>query len=324
MKTITLLTPTYNEVTNLEELLKRVWAAVEPLASKYRFEYLFIDNDSTDGTQDLLRKLAAADKRIKVIFNLRNFGHLHSPYYGLLQTRGDATILLAADLQDPPELIPQFIEQWEAGYKLALGVKNESEEAPLFFAVRKAYYELVARLSQVRLIKNVTGSGLYDRQVIEALRKLDDPDPYLRGIICELGFPIAPINFVQPTRKRGITKNNFYTLYDTAMLGITSFSKVPLRLATMVGFAGSALCLAVGLIYLFYKLLFWRNFTVGVAPLVIGLFFFASVNLFFIGVLGEYIGAIHSQVRKRPLVVERERLNDTVVEPAAGTTDPPA
>lgn len=308
MKTITLVTPTFNEVDNLEELLKRVWASVEPLQGKYHFEYLFIDNDSTDGTQDLLRKMAAADKRIKVIFNMRNFGHIHSPYYGFLQPQADATILLVADLQDPPEMIPKFIEQWEAGFKISLGVKNESEESPLLFAVRKAYYELVARLSQVRLIKNVTGFGLYDRQVVNLLRGLDDPDPYLRGIICELGFPIAQIPFVQPVRKRGLTKNNFYTLYDTAMLGITGFSKVPLRLAAMLGFAASAFFLFVGLVYLAYKLLFWRDFTLGLAPLVIGLFFFASVNLF-IGILGEYIGAIHSQVRKRPLVVERERIN---------------
>jgi hypothetical protein len=206
-------------------------------------------------------------------------------------------------------MIPKFIERWEAGSKIALGVKSESEESPTFFMVRKGYYELVSRLSQVRLIKNITGFGLYDRQVVEMLRKLDDPDPYLRGIICELGFPIAQIPFVQPVRKRGLTKNNFYTLYDTAMLGITGFSKVPLRLATMLGFIGSAFCLFFGLAYLAYKLLFWKNFTVGIAPMVIGLFFFASINLFFIGILGEYIGAIHSQVRKRPLVVEKERIN---------------
>ena len=309
MKTITLLTPTFNEVDNLEELMRRVWAAVEPLQDKYRFEHLFIDNDSTDGTQEMLRKAAAADPRIKVIFNLRNFGHLHSPYHGLLQSQGDATILLVADLQDPPEMIPQFIAKWEEGYKIALGVKNESEESAIFFALRKSYYELVSRLSQIRLLKNITGFGLYDRIVREQLRGLDDPDPYLRGIICELGFPIAQIPFVQPVRKRGITKNNFYTLYDTAMLGITGFSKIPLRLAAIFGFAGSVFCLFVGLVYFIYKLLFWQRLTIGVAPTVIGLFLFASVQLFFIGILGEYIGAIHTQVRKRPLVVEKERIN---------------
>jgi len=309
MRTITLLTPTFNEIENLEALLGRVWAAVEPLKDKYHFEYLFIDNDSTDGTQDYLRKAAAADKRIKVILNMRNFGHLHSPYYGLLQSKGDVTILMAADLQDPPELIPTYIGKWEEGYKIALGVKNQSEESPLFFMIRRTYYELVSRLSNVNLLKNVTGSGLYDRAVIEWLNKLDDPDPYLRGMISELGFPIAQVPFVQPRRARGFTKNNLYTLYDTAMLGITSFSKIPLRLATLVGFAGSIGCLLMGLAYLIYKLLFWNRFSAGAAPMVIGMFFVASVQLFFTGILGEYIGAIHSQVRKRPLVVEKERIN---------------
>jgi polyisoprenyl-phosphate glycosyltransferase len=309
MKTITLLTPTFNEVDNLEELVRRVWSAIEPLKDKYQFTHLFIDNDSTDGTRELLKKLAASDRRIKAIFNMRNFGHLHSPYYGLLQSEADATILLVADLQDPPELIPKFIEKWEEGFKIALGVKNESEESAVFFFLRKTYYELVAKLSQVRLLKNITGFGLYDRQVIDLLRTLGDQDPYLRGIICELGFPIAQIPFVQPVRKRGITKNNFYTLYDTAMLGFTGFSKVPLRLAAILGFSGSVLCLLVGLLYLIYKLLFWQRFSAGAAPMVIGVFFIGSVQLFFIGILGEYIGAIHTQVRKRPLVVEKERIN---------------
>ena len=309
MKTITLFTPTYNEVENVPELLKRVWAAVEPYKDRYHFEYLFIDNASTDGTQALLRDLAAKDKRLKLIFNMRNFGPIRSPYHGLLETQGDATIQLAADLQDPPELIPQFIEQWEAGFKIALGVKNESEESPVMFAIRKSYYDLVSKLSQVKLLKNVTGFGLYDRQVIQMLREFQEPEPYVRGIVCELGFPIAQVPFVQPVRKRGFTKINFYTLYDTAMLGITGFSKVPLRLATMVGFAGSVLCLLFGFFYFVYKLLLWKSFSIGVAPMVIGLFFFASVQLFFIGILGEYIGAIHSQVRRRPLVVEKERVN---------------
>ena len=309
MKTISLVSGTYNEVENVEELLRGVWAAVEPLRGKYEFEYVLIDNDSTDGTQDLLRKLAAADKRIKVILNMRNFGHLRSPLHALFQTRGDAIIALASDLQDPPELIPKFIEEWEQGFRLALGVKNESEESPLFFLVRKAYYELVSSLSNVKLLKNVTGFGLYDRQVIDLLKNLDDPYPYVRGIICDFGFPVAQIPFVQPSRKRGFTKNNFYLLYDLAMLGVTSFSKVPLRLATMAGFAASFFSFLAGLAYLIYKLLFWQSFSLGVAPMVIGVFFLGSVQLFFIGILGEYIGAIHTRVHKRPLVVEKERIN---------------
>jgi polyisoprenyl-phosphate glycosyltransferase len=309
MKTISLVSGTFNEVENVEELFRRVWAALQPFQGKYEFEYIVIDNDSPDGTQELLRKLAMADKRIKVILNRRNFGHVRSPLHALFQARGDAVIMLASDLQDPPELIPQFIEQWEKGSKLALGVKNQSEESPLFFLVRKAYYELVSRLSQVKLLKNVTGFGLYDRQVIELLRGMEDPYPYVRGIICDFGFPVAQIPFVQPARKRGFTKNNLYTLYDLAMLGITSFSKIPLRLATMLGFGASIMSFLVGLGYLLYKLVFWQNFSVGIAPVVVGVFFLGSLQLFFIGILGEYIGAIHTRVHKRPLVVEKERVN---------------
>ncbi len=309
MTTISLVSGTFNEVENVEELLRRVSAAVEPFRAKYEFEYVIIDNDSTDGTQDLLRELAAADQRLKVILNVRNFGHVRSPCHGMFQARGEAILYLASDLQDPPELIPQLIEKWEQGFKLALGVKNRSQESPFFFLVRKAYYELVSHLSQVKLIKNATGFGLYDRQVIELLKCIEDPYPYVRGIICDFGFPVAQIPFVQPMRMRGFTKNNFYTLYDIAMLGITSFSKIPLRLATMLGFAASIGSFLAGMAYLVYKLLFWQNFTVGVAPVVIGVFFLGSIQLFFIGILGEYIGSIHTRVHKRPLVVEKERIN---------------
>ena len=309
MKTITLISGTYNEVENVEELLRRVWAALEPYKEKYNLEYIIIDNDSTDGTRPLLRKLASEDKRLKLIFNMRNFGHIRSGYHAFLQAKGDAVIIFASDLQDPPEMLPQFIQKWEEGYKIAMGVKNESEETPLFFMIRKAYYSLVSRLSEVKLLKNVTGFGLYDQEVVEQFRKLNDPYPYFRGILCDFGYPVAEINFVQPQRKRGITKNNFYTLYDMAMLGITSFSKIPLRMATMFGFALSFLSLLVAVCYFVYKLLFWANFPVGMAPIVIGLFLFSSVQLFFIGMVGEYIGAIHTQVLHRPLVVEKERIN---------------
>jgi len=309
MKTITIVSGTYNEVDNVEDLLARVWAAVEPYKEKYNFEFIMIDNDSKDGTRDLLRKLAASDKRFKVILNMRNFGFVRSGFHVLLQASGDAVIAMASDLQDPPELIPQFIAKWEEGYKIALAVKNESEESALFFFVRKMYYSLVSRLSDVKLLKNATGFGIYDQQVVQLLRKLDDPYPYVRGIICDFGFPIAEISFVQPLRKRGFTKNNLYILYDFAMLGFTSHSKVPLRIATMLGFAMSFMSLLVALGYFIYKLLFWYSLTVGIAPIVIGLFLFSSVQLFFIGILGEYIGAIHTQVLHRPLVVEKERIN---------------
>lgn len=282
------------------------------------YEMLFIDNASTDGTVEELRRLAAEDARVKVILNQRNFGHVRSPYHGLLQARGDAVIVLAADLQDPPELIPAFIKKWREGAKVVLGQKTGAAEAWLFFAIRRAYYRLVKKLSDVELIENATGFGLYDREVIETLRKLDDPYPYVRGLVCELGFPVATIPYEQPRRSRGLTKNNFYTLYDLAMLGITSHSKAPLRLATMAGFAASLLSFGVGLIYLIYKLVFWQRFAVGVAPVAIGLFFLGSVQLFFIGIIGEYIGAIHTRVTKRPLVVERERIGFSEAPPQTG------
>jgi glycosyltransferase involved in cell wall biosynthesis len=238
----------------------------------------------------------------------RNFRHVRSPHHGLLEAPGDAVIVMAADLQDPPELIPEFLQKWREGYRVVLGQKLNSEESWLFFNLRRSYYKLVKRLADVDLVENATGFGLYDRTVIEQLRALDEPYPYVRGLVCELGYPIARVPYAQPQRKRGITKNNFYTLYDVAMLGITSHSKVPLRLATMVGFGASALSFAVGFAYLVYKLIFWDRFALGIAPVVIGLFFFASVQLFFIGILGEYLGAIHTKVAKRPLVIEKERI----------------
>lgn len=275
----------------------------------YRWELIIIDNASTDGTPELLRRLAGEDPRVKVILNARNFGHIRSPFHALTQAEGDAVLCLVSDLQDPPEMIPGFVAKWEEGYKAVVGVKESSEESAVFFAVRRAYYRLIHRLADTEIIENFTGFGLFDRAVMDYCRLLKDPYPYFRGIISETGLPTARIPYAQPVRKRGITKNNFYTLYDMAMLGITNHSKVPLRIAAMVGFGLSFLSLLVGLGYLVYKLLFWDRFSVGVAPVVIGLFLFSSVQLFFIGILGEYIGAIHTQVLKRPLVVEKERIN---------------
>jgi len=308
MKKITVVSGCYNEEGNLEELVRRVFAVAE-IFSAYEWEYILIDNCSTDDSPTILRRLAAADRRVKVIFNVRNFGHIRSPYHGMLQARGDAMVYLASDLQDPPELMAEFIPLWEQGFKVVAAIKNESEESPLFFAARKAYYGLIARLSDVDLLRNFTGFGLYDQVVVEHMRQMDDPYPYQRGIIAELGYPVARVNFVQPVRKRGFTKNNFYTLYDIAMLGFTSHTKVPLRLATMLGFLLAILSFGVGLVYLVLKLFFWNVFAMGQAPLVVGLFFLGSVQMLFIGVLGEYIGAIYTKVNKRPLVVERERLN---------------
>ena len=307
-KLISIVTPCYNEEDNVEEVYRRVKAVFGTLAN-YRYEHIFIDNASRDNTRAILRRLAAEDKNVKVIFNTRNFGHIRSPYYAMLQARGDAVIALVADLQDPPEMIPDFLHAWESGYKIVLAQKTRSEESSLFFFIRSTYYYIARRLADIDLLDNVTGFGLYDRAVVDVLRRIDDPYPYFRGMICDVGFPRYMIPFTQPTRKRGLTKNNFYTLYDLAMLGITNHSKVPLRLATLTGFCIGALSLLTAAIYFAYKLVFWNNFSVGIAPLVIGIFFFGAVQLFFTGILGEYIGAIHTQVLKRPLVIESERIN---------------
>jgi glycosyltransferase involved in cell wall biosynthesis len=307
---LTILVPCRNERENVPLLRERLRETTNWLeAEGIDWAQLFIDNASTDGTQEVLRGLAASDRRVKVILNQRNFGHVRSPFHGLLQAPGDAVIVMAADLQDPPELIPEFVRRWREGYLVAVGEKTNSRESPIFFAARRGYYRLVRRLADVELLENVTGFGLYDRRVIEAFRALDEPYPYVRGLIAELGFPTARIPYEQPRRARGFTNNNFYSLYDVAMLGITSHSKVPLRLATMLGFACSAASFLAGMFYLIYKLVFWSRFAVGVAPIVLGLFFFGSVQLFFIGIIGEYIGAIHTKVARRPLVIERERIN---------------
>lgn len=307
-KLISVVTPCFNEEGNVEELYRQIKAVMEKLP-QYDYEHLYIDNSSTDGTAQILRRLAAEDRRVKVIINLRNFGHIRSPYHAFMQAHGDAVIVMVSDLQDPPSLIGDFLQKWEEGYKIVVGQKLESEETPVFFALRKTYYRLVSKLADVKLLQNVTGFGLYDREVIELFRGMNDRYPYVRGLISELGYPVARIAYKQARRKSGITKNNFYTLYDIAMLGFTSHSKVPLRMATMLGFAMSLVCLLVAVIYTVYKLLFWQNFPVGIAPVVIGLFLFSSVQLFFVGILGEYIGAIHTQVLHRPLVVEKERIN---------------
>ena len=304
---ISIVTPCYNEEDNIDELCQRVAKVMDALP--YDYEHIYIDNCSTDQTVPRVKEKAAKDKRIKLIVNARNFGHIRSPYHAILQTNGDACVLIASDLQDPPEMIAEFINKWEQGYKVVLAVKPESEESSLMFLVRRAYYSFVTRISEVPLIQNATGAGLFDRVVVDILRKINDPYPYFRGLLCEIGFPIAVVSFKQPRRQRGITKNNFYTLFDIAMLGITNHSKIPLRLMTMSGFVLSFLSLVVAMCFLVAKLLFWNSFQLGTAPILIGIFFFGAVQTFFIGLLGEYIGSIHTQVRNMPLVIEMERVN---------------
>lgn len=308
MRLISVVTPCYNEEENVEECYRRIKDLFTSLG-KYRYEHIFIDNASTDKTQEVLRRLAAEDKNVKVIINSRNFGHLRSPYHAFLQARGDAVINFVADLQEPVELLSEFLTHWENGKKIVMGVKVTSGESPLMFGIRKFYYSLAKRLAEVDLVCNFDGFGLYDRSIVEILRRLDEPYPYFRGLIAELGFDPAKVEYHQPRRERGVTKNNFYVLFDLAMQGITCHSKVPIRLATFTGFCLGAMSLLVAVFYLAYKLLYWHNFTVGIAPLVIGIFFFSAVQLFFTGIMGEYLGAIHTQVLHRPLVVEKERIN---------------
>ena len=309
MAFLSVVTGCYNEEGNALELYQRICKTFATDLPQHTFELIVIDNASTDRTAEILKGIAAHDKRVKVIVNNRNFGQVRSGYHAFLQARGDAVIVMVSDLQDPPEMIPQFVQKWEEGYKIVLAQKAESEESPLFFLVRKAYYNFINNLSDIELVKNATGFGLYDRRVVEDIRRIDDPYPYFRGLICDLGYERALVPFKQPTRKRGITKNNFYTLWDLAMLGLTNHSKVPLRLATFAGLGVSALSFLTAFGYLIYKLLYWDSFQVGTAPLVIGMFFIGAVQLVFIGVLGEYIGAIHTQVLRRPLVIEKERIN---------------
>ena len=306
-KMISIVTPCYNEEENIDELYQRIAAVMATLP--YDYEHICIDNASTDGTVKRIKELAAQDKRVKLIVNARNFGHIKSPYYAIQQSNGDACILIASDLQDPPEMIVEFVKKWEEGFKTVLAVKPESEESSLMFFLRKSYYRLITKISEVALVQNATGAGLFDRVVIDILRNIDDPYPYFRGLLCEIGFPIATVPFKQPRRQRGVTKNNFYTLYDIGMLGITNHSKVPLRLMAMSGFLLSFLSLLVAFMFFVAKLMFWDSFQLGTAPILIGIFFFGAIQAFFIGVLGEYIGSIHTQVRKMPLVVELERVN---------------
>jgi glycosyltransferase involved in cell wall biosynthesis len=308
MKLISVISPCYNEQDNVEPLYQAVRALFAGLP-QYRYEHIFIDNASKDRTADILRVLAMRDENVKVILNTRNFGHIRSPVHAIMQARGDAVIGMASDFQDPPELIPTFLAKWEEGYKIVLGVKEQAEESGVFYALRDRYYRTLNRIADIDIVQEATGFGLYDRMVVESIRRLKDPYPFFRGLLAEVGYETARIPFRQPPRRRGVTSQNFYTLFDIAFLGIVNHSKVPLRLATMIGFATGAMSLVAALGYLVYKLIYWQQFTVGIAPLVIGLFLLSSVQLFFVGIVGEYIGSIYTQVRNHPHVFEKERIN---------------
>lgn len=306
---ISILIPCYNEVENVAPMAEAVTDIMAEKLPQYDYELVFIDNCSTDGTRDRLRVLCAKDRRIKAILNAKNFGQFNSPYYGMCQVRGDCVITLCCDFQDPVELIPAFVEKWEQGYKIVSGIKQKSKENRVFRALRTMYYRVIRKMSSVEQIEHFTGFGLYDREFVEILKTLDDPTPFLRGIVAELGYRRCDIPYEQQLRRAGKTHNNFYTLYDAAMLSVTSYTKVGLRVATIAGFVLSGFSIVVALIYTILKLCKWYEFSVGIAPILIGVFVFGSIQLFFIGLLGEYIMSINTRVMHRPLVIEEERLN---------------
>ena len=309
MKKISIVTSCFNEEENLPELYDQIIAVVKGFKKKYAYEIIIADNNSTDNSAKILRELAAKDKNFKVIFNTRNFGAERSGYNALMQAQGDAIIAMASDLQTPPPMIKDFIAKWEQGHKVVMAVKSHSEESPVVYFLRTLYYKSLANASDVKLVSHFTGFGLYDKQVMDLLRDLEDPYPYFRGLISDIGFEPVIIEFDQPARKHGKSKNNILSLYETAMRGVTGYTKLPLRLATVIGFIAAVISFLIGTVYFIYKLIFWDSFLLGIAPLAIGLFFFASIQLIFLGVIGEYIAMIYIHVLKRPLVYEKERLN---------------
>lgn len=309
MKKISILIPTYNEEENVQLLVEAIVDEFKTNLTKYDYEIIFIDNDSNDNTQKLLESICKTNKKVKAIFNTKNFGQFNSPYYGMLQTTGDATISMCADFQDPINMIHEFVKEWENGYKIVIGIKDKSKESKIMYFLRSCYYKLIKKLSSVEQIEHFTGFGLYDKSFIQILRNLEDTEPYLRGIVAELGYKRKEIKYTQLKRLRGKTKNNWYSLYDAAMLGITSYTKAIMRIATILGFMFSIISFIIALTYFILKLLFWDKFPMGTVPILIGVFLIGSIQLFFIGLLGEYMINMNRRLMKRPLVVEEKRIN---------------
>jgi len=309
MKNISILIPCFNEEENIIPLYKAISHIFKNDLPNYNYEIMFIDNMSEDCTRDRLTYICSMDKKIKAIFNSKNFGQFNSPYYGLCQTTGDCTILMCADFQDPVEMIPKFVAEWEQGFTIVCGIKRTSKENKLMYMLRSSYYKMIKKMSAVEQIEHFTGFGLYDKSFIEVLRDLDDPTPFLRGIVAELGSKRKDIPYEQAKRRAGKTSNNWYRLYDAAMLSFTSYTKIGLRLATILGFIASGISMLVALIYLVMKLIYWNRFLAGTAPIIIGVFFMGSIQLFFIGLVGEYIMNINTRIMNRPLVIEEKRLN---------------
>lgn len=309
MSKISILIPTYNEEENVQPLADAIMKEMENDLSEYEYEIIFIDNDSKDDTRHILRTMCKENTNIKAIFNAKNFGQFNSPYYGLLQTTGDCTILLCADFQDPIEMIPRFVHEWEEGYKIVIGQKTTSQENKIMYFLRSLYYKMIKKFSDVEQIEHFTGFGLYDREFIDVLRDLDDPTPFLRGIVAELGYKRKDIPYTQQKRRAGKTSNNLYKLYDAAMLSFTSYTTIGLRLSTFLGFGVAMLSIIIAIVYFVLKLILWDDFVAGTAPILIGMFFLGAVQLIFMGLMGEYILSINHRIMKRPLVIEEERVN---------------
>jgi len=309
MKMLSIMIPCYNEEKNVRPICDAVRTVLKEELPEYDYEILFIDNRSKDKTREILRELCAEDKHVKAIFNMQNFGQFNSPYYGLCQTTGDCTVLLCADFQDPVELIPQMVHEWENGHRVVSMIKTSSQENPILYFLRGVYYKTIRKMSQVEQIEQFTGFGLYDRSFIDILRRLHDPTPFLRGIVAEYAPDRLEISYEQKKRRAGKTSNNFFSLFDAAMLSFTSYTKGGLRAATFGGFLMAGISFLVAIIYLILKLMYWDRFVAGNAPIIIGVFLLGGLQLFFTGLLGEYIMSMNIRIIHRPLVIEERRIN---------------
>lgn len=309
MKTISIMVPTFNEEANIPFVYKEVTEVMTKELPNYNYELVFVDNYSTDNTRALIEELCSKDNKVKAIYNAKNFGYSRSHFYGLTKMTGDAVMLIHADLQNPPALIPKFVEEWEAGYKVIIGIKEMSKENSFIYFLRTCYYKMMKAISEVEQIEHFTDYELLDRSFIEVLREIDDPMPYLRGLVSELGFNMKRIYYQQNKRERGKSYANFFKMYDFAMLGVTSYSKALMRMATFIGGGLACVSFIVGLITVIQKLLNWNGVPFGMAALTTGVFLLGSIQLFFIGILGEYILSINTRVMKRPLVIEEKRIN---------------
>lgn len=309
MKKISVILPTYNEEDNVIPLSKEIVNIFNNELNNYDYEIIFTDNNSIDSTREKIISLCQENKNIKAIFNAKNFGQFRSPFNAMINANGDCVILMVSDFQDPPKIIVDFVREWESGYKIVIGIINKSKENLIMRFIRSLYYKLMKYISDIEHIEHFTGTGLYDKSFVKTISVLDDPDPYIRGIVSELGYKIKKINYEKQNRKAGKSKNNFFTLYNIAMISITNYSKIVLRLSTMIGFLFSFLSFIFGLIYFIYKIIYWHSFNVGIAPLILGVFFIGSIQLFFLGLIGEYIVNINDRLMKRPLVIEEKRIN---------------